>query len=88
MREFTSESGEDWVATVKERSGPDYKGRWFLWMVPRGGGDGLAMTDIRWNSEMSARRTLSTMSVVELRRRLRQALGRGTSMAGSAPGEE
>jgi len=38
----------------------------------------VELRDIRWNSERSARRTLDTMSVVELRRRLRSAEGRGT----------
>ncbi len=77
MREFVDGSGAAWVASVRERPGPDYKGRYFFFLEPDGGGDGLALLDVRWNSERTARRTLETMSDVELRRRLRSALGRG-----------
>lgn len=77
MREFVDGSGAAWMAGVRERPGPDYKGRYFLFLEPDGGGDGLALLDVRWNSERTARRTLETMSDVELRRRLRSALGRG-----------
>ncbi|MDE2773499.1 MAG: hypothetical protein OXI46_07315 [Gemmatimonadota bacterium] len=77
MREFVDGSGAAWMAGVRERPGPDYKGRYFLFLEPGGGGDGLALLDVRWNSERTARRTLETMSDVELRRRLRSALGRG-----------
>ena len=91
MREFTNEAGEAWTASVRERSGPDYKGRYFLWLEPRAegararGGEGVALPDVRWNSETTARRTLSTLSEVELRRRLRSALGRDTTAMGSLP---
>jgi hypothetical protein len=37
----------------------------------------VALEDVRWNSEEAARRTLLSMSPVELRRRLRNAKGRG-----------
>jgi hypothetical protein len=36
----------------------------------------VSLEDVRWNSERAARRSLEMMSEVELRRRLRQALGR------------
>ena len=85
MREFINETGEAWTASVRERSGPDYKGRYYLWLEPRGGGEGVALVDVRWNSETTASRTLSTLSEVELRRRLRTALGRGSSAIGSTP---
>ncbi len=85
MREFTNEAGEAWTASVRERSGPDYKGRYFLWLEPRAEGEGVALPDVRWNSETTARRTLSTLSEVELRRRLRSALGRDTTAMGSLP---
>ena len=42
----------------------------------RAGDDEVSLDDVRWNSERSAARTLETMSVVELRRRLRSARGR------------
>jgi uncharacterized lipoprotein YmbA len=39
--------------------------------------DGRALLDVRWNAERTALRTLTTMSEVELRRRLASAKGRG-----------
>jgi hypothetical protein len=81
MREFTDGAGAGWVATVRERPGPDYKGRYYFFLEPRAGGEGVALTDVRWNSERTAQRTLETMSEVELRRRLRSALGRGAGAA-------
>ncbi len=78
MREFADENGQVWVGTVQEQPGDDYKGRFFF--VFRGGSeaadDVVHLTDVRWNSERTAERTLRTMSDVELRRRLRSALGR------------
>jgi hypothetical protein len=81
LREFTDSDGRAWVATVHEEEGTDYKGRFHLVMTPRDGGEAgaAALEDIRWNSERTARRTLETMSVVELRRRLRSALGRSSA---------
>jgi hypothetical protein len=78
VREFTDEEGRRWTATVRTDQGPDYKGRYYLVLRPReeSQGDGLELGDVRWNSERTARRTLETMSEVELRRRLRIALGR------------
>ncbi len=78
MREFQDEQGRTWVAEVRERPGPDYKGRYYFTLVPADGteDDAVALVDIRWNTERTARRTLSTMSDVELRRRLRAARGR------------
>lgn len=78
MREFADEDGQVWIGTVQEESGGDYKGRFFF--VFRGEsdseGDRVNLTDVRWNSERTAERTLRTMSEVELRRRLRSARGR------------
>jgi hypothetical protein len=79
MREFTDGAGERWTATVRERPGPDYKGRYYFFLAPASGDDGVALVDVRWNSERTAQRTLETMSEVELRRRLRSALGRGSA---------
>lgn len=84
MREFEDQQGRAWVATVAEKRGADYKGRYHLVMRPDDGGDAVDLTDVRWNSERTAARTLSTMSVVELRRRLRSA--RGRSPEGEAAG--
>lgn len=81
MREFEDQDGKTWVATVQERPGPDYKGRYYFFVHPKDGSkdDEIALLDVRWNSVRTAERTLRTMSEVELRRRLRQALGRGRS---------
>ncbi|MGD8320560.1 MAG: hypothetical protein PVJ02_08900 [Gemmatimonadota bacterium] len=71
------------MASVGFRDGYDYKGRYFFVMRPADDEDGqVELTDVRWNSERTARRTLATMSVVELRRRLRQAVGRSEAPAG------
>ncbi len=76
VREFADSSGEPWIAKVGEEPGGDYKGRFFLVMEAAGGGESVSLTDVRWNSPKTAHRTLATMSDVELRRRLRSALGR------------
>jgi hypothetical protein len=79
MRSFKDEDGLEWDASVRERPGRDYKGRYYFFLKPLGGEDseGIALLDVRWNSERTAQRTLDTMSDVELRRRLRSARGRG-----------
>ena len=85
MRNFTDAQGRAWRASVLEEAGTDYKGRLYLVLTPReGGGGAVKLDDVRWNSERSARRSLETMSEVELRRRLRSALGRSVS-AGTKP---
>lgn len=85
MREFDDVDGGRWVATVAEDEGVDYKGRFHMVMEGADGAVRLPLTDVRWNSAKTAGRTLSTMSLVELRRRLR--LARGRDAAGvSGPG--
>jgi hypothetical protein len=79
MRDFQDEHGKVWTATVDRQGGMDYKGAFHLVMTPADGGAPVELTDIRWNTERTARRTLETMSVVELRRRLRSALGRAST---------
>ena len=76
MREFEDADGVRWTAEVAERDGPNYKGRYHLVMTELDGAEVVALEDIRWNSARTAERTLETMSVVELRRRLRSARGR------------
>lgn len=78
MREFQDQDGAVWVGTVRERPGPDFKGRYHFHLRPADGEDegGVSLLDVRWNSRKTAERTLETMSEVELRRRLRSALGR------------
>lgn len=79
MRSFEDHEGREWVAGIGERPGADFKGRYYLVLRPSGAGesDEIALQDVRWNSEKTARRTLESMSGVELRRRLRSASGRG-----------
>lgn len=92
MRTFQDDRGRTWSASVRERPGPDYKGRFHLFMTPEGddgeadGRGGVALLDIRWNTERTARRTLETMSEVELRRRLRQGLGRSPGVVHEVEG--
>ncbi|MDH5590835.1 MAG: hypothetical protein OEZ37_12375 [Gemmatimonadota bacterium] len=83
MRSFTSPDGATWVASVREDPGSDYKGRYYLVVVPESGSsaEGFALADVRWNTERTAQRTLDTMSEVELRRRLRSAVGRAGVLA-------
>jgi len=82
MREFTDHDGRAWTAAVGEDAGPDYKGRFYLVMQPAGqAGEAIPLVDVRWNGGRTAQRTLDTMSVVELRRRLRSAVGRASEAA-------
>ncbi|MEQ8329129.1 MAG: hypothetical protein RH859_01575 [Longimicrobiales bacterium] len=76
MRAFEDHDGRGWEAFVREETGTDYKGRYYLVMRPAEGGAEVSLTDVRWNSERTARRTLDTASTTELRRRLRSAVGR------------
>lgn len=76
MKEFTDADGRSWIATAEEEQGTDYKGRYHMVLTPAEGGPEIALEDVRWNSERTARRSIETMSVVELRRRLRAAAGR------------
>ncbi|MDT8370290.1 MAG: hypothetical protein RQ745_13870 [Longimicrobiales bacterium] len=76
MREFEDLDGVRWETGVSERESPDYKGRFHLTMRSEATGEVVELTDVRWNSRRTAERTLDTMSVVELRRRLRSARGR------------
>lgn len=80
MREFNDDAGRSWTATVVDRGGMDFKGRYHFVVHPTDDPDNpLSLEDVRWNSEKTARRTLETMSDVELRRRLRSARGRAST---------
>ena len=83
MRRFRDHEGNGWVASVAREEGGDYKGRFYFVVDGEGEGEGrrVSLTDVRWNSSRTAERTLSTMSEVELRRRLRSALGRASRAA-------
>ena len=87
MRKFLDSEGDAWVATVRSEAGLDFKGRHYLYFHPAGAEDqGFEILDVRWNSPETAERTLATMSGVELRRRLRSALGRRALEGGSGRG--
>ena len=79
MRDFSDAKDQTWTASVREAAGGDYKGRFYL-VLTNDTGEERSLVDVRWNSERTARRTLMTMSVVELRKRLRSAVGRDTSL--------
>ena len=82
MRKFLDSDGRAWVAAVRSEAGLDFKGRHHLYFHPEDAEDnGCELLDVRWNSQGTAERTLATMSDVELRRRLRSALGRGSKPA-------
>ena len=83
MRRFRDHEGNAWVATVAREEGGDYKGRFYFVVDDEGNHEGrrVSLTDVRWNSSRTAERTLATMSEVELRRRLRSAIGRAGSAA-------
>jgi hypothetical protein len=82
MRKFMDSKGGAWVAAVRSEAGLDFKGRHHLCFHPEDAEDeGFELLDVRWNSQGTAERTLATMSDVELRRRLRSALGRGSKPA-------
>ncbi len=85
VREFQDLEGRPWRAGFRHREGLDHKGRYYLTFES---GDGEAkgsaeLLDVRWNSEHSARLRIETFSEVELRRRLRSALGRSQGATGS-----
>ena len=82
LRHFDDDEGVRWTAAVEGDGGGDYKGRHYL-VMRTGDSDGgsVRLRDVRWNSLKTARRTLATMSGVELRRRLRSAVGRARSKA-------
>jgi hypothetical protein len=80
MREFTDETGRAWVATAHEENTPRHHGRWYLVFHPRDEQETLlAMPEVRWQTRATAERTLSTMSLFELCRRLNVMRARAAS---------
>jgi hypothetical protein len=77
MRIFTADDGTEWVATAREEATPRHHGRWYLLFHPKDD-DSITwpMPEVRWQTFQSAERTLATMSVFELRRRLATVLAR------------
>ena len=78
VRRFTDDDGQLWRAFAVAESTGDYKGRFYLALSPDAEAEteALHLPEVRWNSLDTAERTLRTMSEVEMRRRLRSALGR------------
>lgn len=71
MRQFTDADGMEWIADACEEDTPRHHGRWYLVFHPATeGGDLLATPEVRWKTHATAERTLATMSLFELRRRL------------------
>jgi hypothetical protein len=81
MITFEDDRGGRWIASVREEDTPRHHGRWYLVIQPESDESVLyPLTDIRWQTERTADRTLKTMSVFELRRRLDLALRRAGSV--------
>ena len=77
MKQFKAEDGREWVATAREEDTPRHHGRWFLVLHPAGDPETeLALPEVRWKTEQTARRTLESMGDFELKRRLRMAARR------------
>lgn len=71
MVTFQDEAGRRWVAGAREEQTPRHHGRWYMILHPESEPqDVLALPEIRWQTRATAERTLETMSVFELRRRL------------------
>ncbi len=77
MRTFHDASGHAWVATAHEERTPRHHGRWFLVFHPADQAERIfPLPDVRWQSRATAERTIRSMSITELRRRLHAARGR------------
>ena len=85
MRTFDDLHGRRWVATAREEDTPRHHGLWYLLFHAEGeDGRELAMPEVRWQSRVSAQRTLRTMGLWELQRRLHWLIDRATP-EGDAP---
>ncbi len=85
MRTFKDLEGREWVATAREEDTPRHHGRYYLVFHPAGeASPELAMPEVRWQSRVSAERTLRTMGEWELQRRIHWLADRRTA-EGSAP---
>jgi len=73
MREFEDAEGSVWVASAREEQTPRHHTRWYLVFQARNQEPQLALPEIRWQTLETAERTLATMSLFELRRRLNTA---------------
>jgi hypothetical protein len=87
MRSFIDESGQSWRVAAREEETPRHHGRWHLVFLPAGAeaGSELPLPEVQWQTAETARRTILTMSEVELRRRLKVARARTPYLATSSP---
>lgn len=77
MQTFQDETGREWVASAREEQTPRHHTRWYLVFHPAGREDrAFGMREVRWQTEETAYRTVRSMSVFELRKRLQTALNR------------
>lgn len=71
MRQFTDDRGRTWTAAAVEEDTPRHHGRWYLLFQPAGAdAPRLSAPEVRWQTLASAERTIATMSMFDLRRRL------------------
>ena len=80
MKKFQDEQGKDWVATAVREETVRHHSLWHLTFKADGSDQAYPVPEIVWQTEATADRTLKTMSDFELRRRLKQALGRHTTV--------
>jgi hypothetical protein len=86
MMPFSDETGGRWVASAREENTPRHHGRWFLVFHAEGDDSRLlSMPEVRWQTRATAERTLRTMSVFELRRRLHLVRERALLDPGPSP---
>ncbi len=80
MRVFADDAGSEWVASARQDDSPRHHTRWFLvFHASDDPASTLPLPEVRWQSAPTAERTLRTMSVFELRRRLAIAQDRAAA---------
>lgn len=83
MRAFTDAAGRTWLATAHEEQTPRHHTRFFLvFHSDRADGEAFPMPEVRWQTLATADRTIGSMSVFELRKRLRTAVERRDASRG------
>ncbi len=77
MRSFADETGRAWIATARQENSPRHHTRWFLVFHPEDDPSSVfPQAEVRWQTFATADRTVRSMSMFELRRRLATALTR------------
>lgn len=84
MKTIVDETLGQWTVTAHEEQTPRHHGRWYLVFE---GPDGtvLPMPEVRWQTRVTAQRTLLTMSDFELLRRLHIVRERARAEHGASP---